>query len=143
MIIPYLEELLKYVSGEAVASAVGLELKTLESLTLGMYRPTSVLLQEFKSLYGMFNYERLKSYGLPPEEANKNRYKIDITKIDSYNELLQVVSKISQIEEVDPNIILENIKRSEKEWEEIKEGYSEISLDMDYFNTVKNELLYL
>jgi len=143
MIIPYLEELLKYVSGEAVASAVGLELKTLESLTLGMYRPTSALLQEFKSLYGMFNYERLKSYGLPPEEANKNRYKIDITKIDSYNELLQVVSKISQIEEVDPNIILENIKRSEKEWEEIKEGYSEISLDMDYFNTVKNELLYL
>ena len=143
MIIPYLEELLKYVSGEAVASAVGLELKTLESLTLGMYRPTSALLQEFKSLYGMFNYERLKSYGLPPEEANKNRYKIDITKIDSYNELLQVISKISQIEEVDPNIILENIKRSEKEWEEIKEGYSEISLDMDYFNTVKNELLYL
>jgi len=143
MIIPYLEELLKYVSGEAVASAVGLELKTLESLTLGMYRPTSALLQEFKSLYGMFNYERLKSYGLPPEEASKNRYKIDITKIDSYNELLQVISKISQIEEVDPNIILENIKRSEKEWEEIKEGYSEISLDMDYFNTVKNELLYL
>lgn len=143
MIIPYLEELLKYVSGEAVASAVGLELKTLESLTLGMYRPTSALLQEFKSLYGMFNYERLKSYGLPPEESNKNRYKIDITKIDSYNELLQVISKISQIEEVDPNIILENIKRSEKEWEEIKEGYSEISLDMDYFNTVKNELLYL
>jgi len=141
--IPYLTALSRVLSGEALASALGLELPTFTSLLSGMYAPTTELLHEIKSLYGLVNYENLKYMGMDARAANANRYRLPETLEDLTNRQLELVSKIAYREGVDPNLIMEGLRQSTKDDEELVGEYQEVFVPRDFFEAVKNEILYI
>jgi len=143
MIIPYLTELLEMFVPEAVSEVLGLRVATVESLASGMFKPTTELMKEIKSFYGMANFQRLKELGVPADQANRDRYTLQLHKEDTYTEVLELITRIAQKEGVDPNLIRYGLTRSRKSWEELKDNYAEVPLDMDFFDQVKNEIFYI
>ena len=141
--IPYLSALTRMLSTKSLAAALGMEIPTLESLIGGMYKPQEALLQEIKGLYGVINYQNLVNQGMAAYEANYNMYNLPYDLKNMTAETVDMISRISYLENVDPELVAQGLGMSKKSKYELEGMYAEVMVPNDYFEHVSNELLYI
>jgi len=143
MIIPYLKMLTKALSTDAIASALGLEIPTAESLLSGMYQPAGELYNEIRELYATVNRELLIERGLARSLARQLQYEIPEYEVEGVSLRDKLISKISWRDGVDPNIIANGLEQSEMSLEEIDMYNENVRVPSDWYETVQTEILYI
>jgi len=91
----------------------------------------------------VINYQNLVNQGMAAYEANYNMYNLPYDLKNMTAETVDMISRISYLENVDPELVAQGLGMSKKSKYELEGMYAEVMVPNDYFEHVSNELLYI